>query len=146
MMIVAVAGLNLGVLQARIVRDHPLLLGALPMANALAVGLVIARPRRGSRPFLLGFLAFGAIAMATYAAVVGWFDDQIKTLYIAPVLRYLVNTIRLGRPLTLLLAQDIAFVVLMVLPQFVFALTGALISRKFVTIRRMSRPQVGNSA
>jgi hypothetical protein len=131
MLIVAVAALNLGVLQARILRNHPLLLGVLPMANALAVGLVTARPCRGSRPLLVGFLAFGAIAVAAYAAVVTWFDDQIKTLCIQPVLRYLVRTIGLGQPLTLLPAQDVAVVVMLVLPQFVFALMGGLVSRRY---------------
>ena len=33
--------------------------GALPMANVLAVGLLIAQQRPGSRPFMLGFGAFG---------------------------------------------------------------------------------------
>ena len=97
MLIVAVAALNLGVLQARILRNHSSLLGALPMANALAVGMVTPRQRRGGLPFLVGFLAFGAIAVAAYAAVVTWFDGQIKTLYIAPVLRYLVQTIGQSR-------------------------------------------------
>jgi len=141
MLIVAVAALNLGVLQGRILRNHPLLLGALPMANALAVGLVTARPRRGCRPFLVGFLAFGAIAVAAYAAAVTWFDDQIKTLCI-PVLRYLVRTIGLGQPLTLLLAQDVAVVVMLVLPQFVFALMGGLVSRRYriSIITRLAQP------
>jgi hypothetical protein len=42
MLIIAIAALNLGMLQARILRNHPLLLGALPMPNALAVCLVTA--------------------------------------------------------------------------------------------------------
>jgi hypothetical protein len=146
MLIVAVAALNLAVLQARILRSHPGLVGALPMANVLAVGLIVGRRRAGSRPFVVGFLAFGAISVATYAAAVTWFDDQIKTLYIAPVLRYLVRTIGLGHPLILLPAEDLAVVLMLVLPQFVVALMGGLVSRKFVTIRRVSRPPVGNPA
>jgi hypothetical protein len=142
MLIVAVAALNLGVLQARILRNHGLLLSALPMANALAVGLATARTRRGSRPFLVGFLAFGAIAVVAYAAAVTWFDDQIKTLCIQPVLCYLVRTIGLGQPLILLPAEDVALVVMLVLPQFVFALMGGLISRRYriSIITRLAQP------
>jgi hypothetical protein len=49
-----------------------LLLGALPMANVLAVGILVGQQRPGSRQFLLGFEAFGAMAMVSYAALV-WF-------------------------------------------------------------------------
>jgi hypothetical protein len=145
MLIVAVAALNFAVLRARVVGNQPMLLGALPMMNALTVALLAIRRAR-SRPFVVGFLAFGAIAVATYAVVVGWFDDQVKTLYLAPVLRYLVHSIGLGQPLILLPAEDIAIVVMLVLPQCVFALIGALISQKFVTSRRTSRRPVGNPA
>jgi hypothetical protein len=90
----------------------------------------------------VGFLAFGAIAVAAYAAVVTWFDDPIKTLYIAPVLRYLVRTIGLGQPLILLPAEDVAIVAMLVLPQFVFALMGGLVSRRsrISTITRLAQP------
>ena len=50
-----------------------LLLGALPMANVLAVGILIGQRRPGSRPFLLGFEAFGAMALALYIALVSFF-------------------------------------------------------------------------
>ena len=43
-----------------------LLVGALPMANVLMVGILIAEQRPRSRPFLLGFEVFGAIALALY--------------------------------------------------------------------------------
>jgi hypothetical protein len=38
----------------------------LPLANVLIVGIMIARQRVRSRPFLLGFEVFGAIALALY--------------------------------------------------------------------------------
>jgi hypothetical protein len=40
-----------------------LILGALPVANVLVVSMLIARKRPGSRPFLLGFEIFGALAL-----------------------------------------------------------------------------------
>ena len=64
MVAVAIAALNLAVI--RVLLGSPVgelvVLGALPMANVLAVGLLIGLRRRGSRPFLLGFEAFGAMA------------------------------------------------------------------------------------
>ena len=80
--------------------------------------------------------------MAAYAAVVTWFDDQVKTLCIQPVLRYLVRTIGLGQPLILLPAEDFALVFMLVLPQFVFALIGGLVSRRYRIgiITRLAQP------
>jgi hypothetical protein len=43
-----------------------LVFGALPMANVLVVGLLAARHRPATRPYLLGFEAFGATALAIY--------------------------------------------------------------------------------
>ena len=39
------------------------------MANVLVVGMLVAQRRPGSRPFLLGFEAFGAMALALYIAL-----------------------------------------------------------------------------
>jgi hypothetical protein len=44
--------------------------GAIPMANVLIVGLLVALRHRDSRPFLLGFETFGLIAWITYVALV----------------------------------------------------------------------------
>jgi hypothetical protein len=69
MVLVAIAALNFGAIRAlwydlatgrNSNRLEVLGLGALPMANVLAVGLWINLGRRGSRPFLLGFEVFGA--------------------------------------------------------------------------------------
>src|SRR5215472_12261687 len=49
------------------------LVGGLPMANVLTVGLLpllLGRPRRwDGRPFLVGFVALGALALMLYAAL-----------------------------------------------------------------------------
>ncbi len=58
------------------------------------------------------------------------------------MLRYLVRTIGLGQPLILLPVQDVAVVVVLVLPQFVFALMGGLVSRRYriSIITRLAQP------
>src|SRR5262245_55844944 len=80
MVAVAVAALNFGAMRALLgfnsVTGRLLLVGALPMVNVLAVGILIAQRQPGSRTFLLGFGAFGAMALAFY---VGWsiFPDEV---------------------------------------------------------------------
>jgi hypothetical protein len=75
MVLTAIAALNLGAMRA--VFDHRgpvsgmLAIGALPMANVLAFGLVVGCLQRGSRPFLAGFEAIGALALAFYVAAIG---------------------------------------------------------------------------
>lgn len=54
-----------------------LLLGALPMANVLAVGMLIGQRRPASRPFLLGFEAFGAMALALSIALASCFPEEV---------------------------------------------------------------------
>ena len=50
------------------------------MANVLAVGILIGQQRPGSRPFLLGFEAFGAMALAFYVALVSFFPDSYEPI------------------------------------------------------------------
>ena len=73
MVAVAFAALDFVAIRAFVDSPSPvsenLLFGALPMANVLAVGLLIARQRPESRPFLLGFEIFGATALASYIAL-----------------------------------------------------------------------------
>jgi hypothetical protein len=81
MVFVAIAALNCGVIRAcyydlltykpgNANRLEFLALGALPMANVLAVGIVIGYRRRECRPFLLGFEACGAAALVLYLAYI----------------------------------------------------------------------------
>jgi hypothetical protein len=68
MAVIAIAALNLGAIRA--VTDHLgpvsslLAGGALPMANVMALGLVVGCVHRRSRPFLVGFEVLGALALA----------------------------------------------------------------------------------
>lgn len=65
MVAVAIAAINFGVMRevvgSRSSRNIVLLLGSLPMANVLMVGVLINQRRPGWRPFLLGFEVFGAM-------------------------------------------------------------------------------------
>jgi hypothetical protein len=141
MVFVALAALNFTVI--RVVLDHRsntstlLGLGALPMANILAVGLLIGHRRRGSRPFLLGFEVFGATALALYVASVSSFGEEVVIAY----LRLLLDPLEkiLGRyPLGVLVATLCSVAVVMLsLPQVAFALIGGFLSRKYrVTITK----------
>src|SRR3954454_2036881 len=91
MVAIAIAALDFAAIRAFL--DIPdvflLVLGAVPMANVLAVGILIGQQRPGSRPFLLGFEAFGAMALVLFVAVAlaSFFLDnnELITSYLAPV-------------------------------------------------------------
>jgi hypothetical protein len=143
MVAVAVAALDFAAIRASLdIREAVLLvLGALPMANVLAVGILIAEQRPGSRPFLLGFEAFGAMALALFitAAVASLpFDEyMVIAYYLAPVLRLIQKSIRQDQPLVFVPIVLFAYVVMLGWPQVVFALIGGFLSRKFkITITR----------
>jgi hypothetical protein len=141
MVAVAIAALNFTVI--RVVLDHPnntstlLSLGVLPMANILAIGLLIGHRRRGSRPFLLGFEVFGATALALYVALVSCFCEEAMMPYLHIFLDPLEKI--LGQhPFVVLVATLCSVaVVMLVLPQVAFALIGGLLSRKYrITVSR----------
>jgi hypothetical protein len=100
-----------------------LLLGALPMANVLAVGMLIAYPRPTSRPFLLGFEIFGALALALYIVLVR-FQRHALILYII----YFNGPILFARLVPSVVEFAIEFFVALVmlnLPQAALALSPA---------------------
>src|SRR5262245_2481835 len=91
MVAVAIAGLNFGVIRAMLapgmgVRGDLLVVGALPMANVLVAGLLIARQRPRSRPFLQGFEAFGTMALALYVVLAISVHREVVLPYVQPVL------------------------------------------------------------
>jgi hypothetical protein len=112
-----------------------LALGALPMANVLAVGLVIGHRRRECRPFLLGFEAFGAAALALYLAylAVWWFYDYQWP--VRPWVFMVLNPLRkivgyLEPPALNAIFYKSVVVALVGLPQVAFALIGGFLSRR----------------
>jgi hypothetical protein len=142
MVFVAIVALNFTAI--RVVMDHSrptsdlLGLGVLPMANILAVGLLIGHRRRGSRPFLLGFETFGAAALALYVVLASCLRDETVIPYLNLALDPLIENI-IGRfPLFVFIpiAYSVA-TVLLALPQMVLALIGGFLSREYrITITR----------
>ncbi len=108
-----------------------MLLGALPMANVLAVGMLIGRRRPASRPFLLGFEAFGAMALALFIALAICFPREVVLPYLTPVLVLIERTIGNDRPFVMIPIVCFVAVALLGWPQVAFALTGGFLSRKF---------------
>ena len=136
MVAVAVAALNFGAIRAMDGpvpgRPHWVLgwgwdLGILPMANVLAVGLLVALRRPRHLPFLLGFEAFGAMALARYIVLVSH-DAHSMESYLKR-LDFIAVTIGPDRLFVLIPVVISAGVVMLGLPQLVFALVGGLLSQ-----------------
>jgi hypothetical protein len=104
-----------------------LMLGALPMANILAVALLIAYRRHASGPFLLRIVGFGGIALTGYSATAKRCPD-ILNLYIWFFLQYLPYP-HAHPPWSFGLVL-LASVVVLVLPQLIFSLLCGVAVRK----------------
>jgi hypothetical protein len=117
--------------------------GVLPMANILAIVILIAKRRRRSQPFLWGFETFGLVAVSLCFLLfcVLWIcscQDEIGFFII----------VRLLGPWLLAMSVDpnretygpilfASFAVFITVPQLVFGLIGGLLSRKFKIVRRV---------
>jgi hypothetical protein len=122
-----------------LLRADLLVTGALPMGNILAVGLMILiHRRRGNRPFLLGFEAFGATVLALYIAGVSCSTNEVLRPYLdlvhGPLRKFF------GPYITTVytLAVYSIFVMILVLPQVAFALIGGFLFRRFRDDRETS--------
>jgi hypothetical protein len=122
-----------------------LTMGALPMANVLAVGILVGLRRPGSRPFLLGFEGFAAMALALYVALACFYGqpDGSSNVYLDLMGSYLGLLFELleksiGRhPFAFFPVLCVGMVILLGWPQVVFALIGGFLSRRFkITITR----------
>jgi hypothetical protein len=140
MVAVAIAALDFGAIRALLARHANvlddqrgmcLLLGALPMTNVLAVAMLVGQRRPGSRPFLMGFEAFGAMALAFFIALATCFPREVVMLYLVPLVAPLEWIIGRDRPLVLIPIQCVVAAVMLVGPQVVFALIGGFLSRRF---------------
>jgi hypothetical protein len=138
MVAVAIAALDFAAIRA--LPGYPsgelVLLGALPMANVLAVGLLIGLRHRGSRSFLLGFEVFGVMALALYVVLAGFSPGRVID-YLELLLDPIRRTIGLDRTVALIATIYPVGVVMLGLPQLAFALIGGFLSRRFkITVTR----------
>src|SRR5262245_36738881 len=105
------------------------LLGGLPMANLLAVVFLVGPRHFASRPFLLGFEVFGAMALGLYVAVAILFTKELLFPYVHSVILPLGKPA--GQPFSpaqLLLHMSYAATMLG-LPQLAVALIGGFLCR-----------------
>jgi hypothetical protein len=135
MVAVAISALDFWAIRAVLEFPTPkgelLIVGALPMANVLAFAILIGLWRPASRPFLLGFQAFGAIALALYVAGAIFFFDELVMSYLASFLRPIATVIG-QRPRVVLIPIFFSSAIIMLgLPQLAFALLGGFLFRKF---------------
>jgi hypothetical protein len=139
MVAVAIAALDFGAIRAFLghrtnVLDEQrgilLLMGALPMANDLAVGMLIGQRHPGRRPFLMGFEAFGAMALAFFIASATCFPREVVMPYLAPFVAPVERFIGPGRPFVYIPVGGLVAAVMLVGPQVVFALIGVVLSRR----------------
>ncbi|MFO0892050.1 MAG: hypothetical protein U0790_23300 [Isosphaeraceae bacterium] len=140
---IAVAAFNFAAIRAMFdyPLSEPLVFGALPMANVLALGILVGRRRPGSRPFLLGFVAFGATALALFvtfsSASLLLENYTLINAYLTPVMRPIEESIGQNRPFIFIPTALFAYVVMLGWPQLVFALIGGSLSRRYrITITR----------
>ena len=112
-----------------------LALGAIPMANVLAVGLLIGLWRRGSRPFLRGFETFGAMALAFYIAAASLFTEELARPLFDLIVNHLFASLRNGPYLNNVghLIGYSATIAILALPQLAIALIGGFLFRHFRT-------------
>jgi hypothetical protein len=110
-------------------RSSVLGFGTLSMANALGLGLLMGRLRRGSEEFLSGFEAFGVMALLAYTVVAIKFPYQVIK-YIHYGTRPYEEAVA-GSPFVTL-HHVIAYAIgtaMLFLPQVAFALLGGFLSR-----------------
>ena len=131
MVFVAVVAVNIAAVRAAAdahsITGALLALGAMPMAIVLAIGVLVGYQRHGSRPFLLGFELFGAIALALFAVLAAFFTQKFLGFYLAIFVD----------PLSKIVGPDLHFIHILVayvalgFPQVAFALIGGFLSRKY---------------
>lgn len=137
MAIVAIAALDLGAIRACYYdfwtndaatanQLDVLASGALPMANALMVGGVFIGLRcRGGRSFLPGFEAFGLAALMVYIALASFYCHELVRPYLFRFQNPVFDAI--GRSRAHIPIFRFTATVILVWPQFAFALVGGLL-------------------
>jgi hypothetical protein len=135
MVAVAIAALDFWATRGLLdLRPHQMLLlcGALPTANILAIGLLVAHQRPGNCRFILGFEVFGAFALVLFVILAIPIRGELVTdYYLLPVLEPLSQAYVKSRLLIFRLTGIFVVVVLLVVPQVLFAVIGGTLSSRF---------------
>jgi hypothetical protein len=114
-----------------------LMLGALPMANILAVGILIGRRRPGSLPFLLGFEIFGTLVLALFVVSLILFDGELWVFQLTSVVKPIADAVDAFPPFVSIPVLCSATMGMLLLPQVILALLGGFFSRTYrITITR----------
>jgi hypothetical protein len=143
MLIVVIAALDFSVIRAELENDSPvggrLLLFALPMANALAIALLMGRIFPDDRSFIVGFVVCGAIAMVPYIVLATSIPDEAVAFFANRAVRLLESWT--DNPWLFMPAIALGYLLLVVSPQLLVALIGGVLFRKFnITLRMSHRP------
>jgi hypothetical protein len=143
MVAIAIAALNFGAIKSGLRMNSEaadyLIMGALPIANVLAIGFLIGRRRPNIRLFLLGFEAFGGMALVLYSAFVCLSPDVDGPLlrYLSLMLGHMIALVEQNYPSLLHSISIIGVAAMLGWPQVAFALLGGFLFRTFrITITR----------
>jgi hypothetical protein len=140
---VAFAALDFAAIRAVIDHRGPtsylLGIGAMPMANVLVVGILVGQQRRRGRRFLIGFEAFGTMALAAYAVSASLFAKELVIPYIRllhmPFMLNIDNYMRMSRQ-PYFVSYYLILAVLLGLPLLAFALIGGFFCRRLADAGR----------
>ena len=114
-----------------------LLLGALPMANVLAVGMVIGQQRPGSSPFSWDLRRSVRWHWPFTSSWRSSFHREVVWPYLRPLVDPIYDTIGFHRPFILIPILCSVGVLMLGWPQLAFALLGGFLFRRFeITIAR----------
>jgi hypothetical protein len=122
-----------------------LVVGALPMLNALGIVVVIGLRRRCSHRFVWGFVLFGAIALALYVAAATSYPDELLQPFsylLRPIAVALRNEQGVLSAEKVLILKSFAAVILF-LPQLAFALVGGFLFRFLSQFKISNEPTQG---
>jgi hypothetical protein len=139
MVFVAVSAINFAAVRLEL-HHHTefgemLVLGAMPMASVLAVGLLFGLGRPDRRPCLFGFTLFGAMALAFSIILIVFFGEATLVPYLSLFLAPLEQIVGPDRPVVWIPVVYSIAVGVLTLPQVAFALLGGFLSQRFtVTI------------
>jgi hypothetical protein len=147
MVLVALAALNFGAIRfwyqlrfdGNAVNNwvEVLTCGTLPMSNFLAFSIVVSLRRPETCPFLWGFEAFGATALAFFVLLAYVYTEELIQPYVLWVLRLrsIQRTVNNFSPVVRVPIFYTIATLLVGLPQLAFAIIGGLLSRKISLLK-----------